>query len=223
LKKEVLVSIRILLADDHKLVRHGLRAALEQAKGMEVVAEAANGEEALELCRQHEPQVVLMDINMPGINGTEATRRIMEELPKTKVLALTMYDQERYVRGMLEAGAVGYLLKNCAFEELSEAIEAAVKGQSRLSREITGAVIGMAVQPGAGGKGPGADVLSKREREVVGLVAAGLTSKDIGLSLGISENTVESHRRRVMKKLEISSVAELTKFAIREGLAGLDD
>jgi len=217
------VSIRILLADDHKLVRHGLRTALEQAPGMEVVAEAANGEEAVELCREHKPQVVLMDINMPGISGNEAAKRIMEELPKTKVLALTMYDQERYVRGMLEAGAVGYLLKNCAFEELIEAIEAAVRGKSHLSTEVAGAVIKMAVQNGDSSAGPGAGVLTPREREVACLVACGFTSKDIGLSLGISENTVESHRRRIMNKLDISSVAELTKYAIRQGLISLDD
>lgn len=217
------MGIRILLADDHKLMRHGLRTALEQAPGMEVVAEASSGEEAVELCRVHEPQVVLMDINMPGISGNEATRRIVAELPQIKVLALTMYDQERYVRGMLEAGAVGYLLKNCAFEELTEAIEAAARGKSHLSPEVAGTVIQMAVQPGASSAGPGADALTPREREVVCLVACGHTSKDIGLSLGISENTVESHRRRIMNKLDISSVAELTKFAVREGLVSLEE
>jgi DNA-binding NarL/FixJ family response regulator len=221
------VSIRIILADDHKLMRHGLRTALEQAPGMEVVAEASNGEEAVELCREHKPQVVLMDINMPGISGNEATRRIMNELPNTKVLALTMHDQERYVRGMLEAGAVGYLLKNCAFEELTEAIEAAIQGKSHLSPDVAGAVIQMAMKTNgrdASQSAPqGADALTPREREVVCLVACGFTSKDLGLSLGISENTVESHRRRIMSKLDISSIAELTKYAIREGLVSLDE
>lgn len=217
------MSIRILLADDHKLMRHGLRTALEQAPGLEVVAEASNGEEALELCREHEPQVVLMDINMPGISGNEATKRIMAELPQTKVLALTMHDQERYVRGMLEAGAVGYLLKNCAFEELTGAISAAMQGKSHLSSEVASAVINMAVHTGGLDAAPGAEALTPREREVVCLVACGYTSKDVGLSLGISENTVESHRRRIMSKLGIASVAELTKFAVREGLVSLED
>ncbi len=216
------MSIRILLADDHKLMRHGLRTALEQEPDMEVVAEAANGMEAIELCREHEPQVVLMDINMPGISGSEATRFIMTDLPQTKVLALTMHDQDRYVRGMLEAGAMGYLLKNCAFEELAGAIRAAAGGKSHISPQVAGTVIEMAKQKN-GGSTSGADALTQREREVVCLVACGFTSKDIGLSLGISENTVESHRRRVMSKLDINNVAELTKFAIREGLVSLDD
>jgi len=217
------LSISILLADDHKLVRHGLLTALSQEPGMKVVAEAASGEEAIELCRKHQPQVVLMDINMPGINGTQATQIIVSEMPQTKVLALTMHDQERYVRGMLEAGAVGYLLKNCAFEELTHAIKEVVQGKSHLSPEVAGAVINMAVQPRREGASPGADVLTQREREVVCLVACGFTSKDIGLSLNISENTVESHRRRIMSKLGINSVAELTKFAVREGLVSLDE
>jgi DNA-binding NarL/FixJ family response regulator len=217
------VSITILLADDHKIVRHGISSALSQEPDMEVVAEAARGEEAVELCRQHKPQVVLMDINMPGISGSEATQRIMAEFPQTKVLALTMHDQERYVRGMLEAGAIGYLLKNCEFEELTEAIRSAAKGKSHLSSEVAGAVIQMAVKANGEGASQGAELLSQREREVVCLVACGFTSKDIGLTLHISENTVESHRRRIMAKLEISSVAELTKFAIREGLISLDE
>ena len=216
------MSIRILLADDHKLMRHGLRTALEQEPDMEVVAEAADGMEAIELCREHKPQVVLMDINMPGISGSEATQRIMAELPQTKVLALTMHDQDRYVRGMLEAGAVGYLLKNSDFEELASAIRSALMGKSHLSPEVAGGGIEMAKQKN-GGPATGAGALTPREREVVCLVACGLTSKDIGLSLGISENTVESHRRRIMNKLDISSVAELTKFAVREGLVSLDD
>jgi DNA-binding NarL/FixJ family response regulator len=216
------LSIRILLADDHKLIRHGLRTALEQEPDMEVVAEAAGGMEAIELCRKHEPEVVLMDINMPGISGSEATRLIMADLPRTRILALTMHDQDRYVRGMLEAGAMGYLLKNCAFDELAEAIRSAVKGQSHISSQVAGAVIEMAKQKN-GGAVSGADALTSREREVVCLVACGFTSKDIGLSLGISENTVESHRRRIMSKLDINNVAELTRFAIREGLVSLDD
>lgn len=216
------MSIRILLADDHKLIRHGLRAALEQEPDMEVVAEAAGGMEAIELCQKHEPEVVLMDINMPGISGSEAARLIMADLPQTRILALTMHDQDRYVRGMLEAGAMGYLLKNCAYEELVQAIRAAMKGQSHISPQVAGAVIEMAKHKN-GGTASGADALTSREREVVCLVACGFTSKDIGLSLGISENTVESHRRRIMSKLDINNVAELTLFAVREGLVNPDE
>jgi len=217
------MSIRILLADDHAVVRHGLRAALEQEADMTVVAEASGGEEALALCREHRPQVVLMDIHMPGISGDEATRRILAELPATKVLALSMYDQERYVRGMLEAGASGYLLKNCDFEELTAAIRKALEGKTHLSPEAAAAVVKMAVRPrGAAGSG-GGEPLSDREKEVVSLVARGLTSKEIGSRLHISENTVETHRRRIMNKLGISNVAELTKYALRAGLASLDD
>ncbi len=216
------MAIRILLADDHGVVRHGLRVALEQEPDLEVVAEAENGDQAVELCARHTPEVVLMDIHMPGISGTEATRRITAQSPHTKVLALSMYRDQHYVRGMLEAGAAGYLLKNCAFEELTSAIRSVVQGKSHLSQEVAGSVIKMALEPGSAAREE-APALSPREREVVRWVAAGLTSKQIAQRLCLSENTVESHRRRAMKKLGLRSVAELTKFALREGLASLDE
>jgi DNA-binding NarL/FixJ family response regulator len=210
------MPISIILADDHGVVRHGLRAALEQEPDFQVAAEAEDGEQAVALCARHAPQVVLMDIHMPGISGSEAARRILAENPQIKVLALTMYADPRYVRDMLEAGAAGYVLKNCAFEELAGAIRTAVRGGVHLSREAAGSAA--ALVRGQGVARSKAALLSPREREVACLVALGLTSREIALRLHISENTVESHRRHAMRKLDLRNAAQLTSFVLREGL-----
>lgn len=210
------MPISIILADDHGVMRHGLRAALEQEPDFQVAAEAEDGEQAVALCARHAPQVVLMDIHMPGISGSEAARRILAENPHIKVLALTMYADPRYVRDMLEAGAAGYVLKNCAFEELAGAIRTAVRGGVHLSREAAGSAA--ALVRGQGAVRSKAALLSPREREVACLVALGLTSREIALRLHISENTVESHRRHAMRKLDLRNAAQLTSFVLREGL-----
>lgn len=211
------MKITILLADDHLLFRHGLRATLDGLPDLEVVGEADDGAQAEALAEELRPSLLLMDIHMPGLNGTEATRRILQKNPGIKVLALSMYSQKRYVLEMLAAGAMGYILKSSSFPDLVAAIRAVASGRRWLSPEIraleeeilahTGPLSSRALSQ-----------LTSREREVVQLVAEGRTTKAIAARLFISENTVETHRRQIMKKLGLESVAELTQFAVQEGL-----
>lgn len=211
----------VLLADDHLLFRHGLRAALATLSGVEVVGEAEDGAQAEAMAAELKPALLLMDIHMPGLNGTEATRRILRKNPRIKVLALSMYAQKRYVLDMLAAGAMGFALKSSSFEELSEAIAAVAAGQRWLSpelRHLEPDILGQSARP----PGPALALLTPREREVVQLVAEGRTSKAIAERLHLSETTVETHRRQIMRKLGLGSVAELTQFAVREGLLMLE-
>jgi two-component system, NarL family, response regulator NreC len=211
----------ILLADDHMLIRHGLRAALATLPDVEVVGEAGDGAQAEAMAAELRPKLVMMDIHMPGLNGTEATRRILRRNPRIKVLALSMYAQKRYVLDMLSAGAMGFALKSSPFEELTEAIRAVASGRRWLSPEIRHLE---ADSLGEASKPPGLarSLLTPREREVVQLVAEGRTSKAIAERLFLSETTVETHRRQIMRKLGLGSVAELTQFAVREGLLILE-
>jgi DNA-binding NarL/FixJ family response regulator len=211
----------ILLADDHVLIRHGLRAALATLPDVEVVGEAGDGARAEAMADELKPKLVMMDIHMPGLNGTEATRRILRRNPRIKVLALSMYAQKRYVLDMLSAGAMGFALKSSPFEELTEAIRTVASGRRWLSPEIRhleADFLGEASKPA----GPALTLLTPREREVVQLVAEGGTSKAIAERLHLSETTVETHRRQIMRKLGLGSVAELTQFAVREGLLILE-
>ncbi len=213
--------MRILLADDHKMLRDGLRALLERKPGMEIVGEASTGHQAVELSQQLRPDVVVMDVTMPELNGVEATRRLVAAHPDIKVVALSVHTDRRYMMAMFEAGAVAYVPKSVAFEELAQAIDAVMQGQRYLSPTVTGAVLEgylRKVSPAVPG-----GTLSPREREVLQLLAEGSSSKDIAARLGLSVATVETHRRQIASKLDIHSVAELTKFAIREGLTSLDD
>ncbi len=207
----------ILLADDHLLFRHGLRATLGGLPDLEVVGEAEDGAQAEALAEELRPALLLMDIHMPGLNGTEATRRILQKNPGIKVLALSMYSQKRYVLEMLAAGAMGYVLKSGSFPDLVAAIRAVAAGRRWLSPEIQAVEAEILAQ-----SEPLASLalsqLTAREREVVQLVAEGRTTKAIAARLFISENTVETHRRQIMKKLGLESVAELTQFAVQEGL-----
>ncbi|MDY0042794.1 MAG: response regulator transcription factor [Desulforhabdus sp.] len=221
--EEFPMTIRILLADDHQVVRHGLRTALQREPGIEVLAEAENGRAAVSMVRNLQPDVVLMDIHMPDLNGTEACRQIMTEHPKVKVIALSMYSQKRYVLGMLEAGAAGFLLKNCSFDELVRAVRAVVSGKSYLSADIAGTVIDMAINPIKRLEEKTAAILTPREREVLQLIAEGHSGKAIADQLALSGRTVEHHRSQIIKKLNLKSIPQLTKFAIIEGLTGLDD
>jgi DNA-binding NarL/FixJ family response regulator len=216
------VSIRILLADDHQMMREGLRAVLAREPTIEVVGEAENGRLALELVRSLSPDIVVMDITMPDLNGVDATRLIFARYPDVKVIALSVYADQRYVLAMLKAGASGYVVKAAAGEELLHAIKAVVKNKKYISPEITGVLIegylGGAVSP----EEPAGALLGAREREVLQLLAEGKTSGEIAAALHISTSTVEAHRRNIMKKLDLHSVAELTKYAIREGLTSLE-
>lgn len=199
------------------MMRDGLRAVLERA-GIEVVGEAATGHEALTEVRRLRPDVVVMDIGMPQLNGIDATRRLTAELHGLKVLALSMNADRRYVIAMLEAGAMGYLLKNSASDELLIALEAIVRGETYLSPAIAGSVVAEAIQRGSAPRPSEQRELSVREREVLQLVAEGKSSKEIGAILQIAVPTVETHRRQIMEKLSLRTIAELTKYAIREGL-----
>jgi len=222
--------VKIVLADDHRMMRDGLRAILEK-DGHEVVGEAANGHEALAVAHRARPNIVLMDISMPELNGIDATRRLVAELPATKVIALSMNTDRRYVLAMFEAGAVGYLLKSSAADELITAIGAVASGQKYVSPSIAGIVLERLVSAPLASAPPSrrtapdagaAKALSLREREVLQLLAEGKSSKEIAGRLGVAVPTVETHRRQIMAKLGLRTIAELTKYAVREGLTSLD-
>jgi two-component system, NarL family, response regulator NreC len=220
--------LRILLCDDHRLMREGLRAILEKA-GLEVVGEAENGRQGVELARQLHPDVVLMDISMPDLNGIDATRLMVEERPAIKVIGLSMNSDRRYVVTMFSAGAVGYLLKSAASEELIRAVEAVTANLKYVSPAVAGTFIDDYVAQAApseflANEAPAAapKPLSLREREVLQLLAEGKSSKEIATRLSIAATTVESHRRQIMDKLNIRTIAELTKYAVREGLTTLE-
>lgn len=214
--------IRVLLVDDHELMREGLRSILERDEDVEVVGEAASGHAAVELARTLGPQVVIMDVAMKDSNGIEATRRIRSECPEVQVIALSSHSDSRYVNAMLDAGACGYVLKANAYDDLRRALAAAQKGRSYLCPDVTEAVVGSR-RRAEGAAAPARAPLSSREREVLQLLAEGLSSPEIGKRLYVATSTVETHRRNVMRKLGIHSVADLTKYAIREGLTSLED
>lgn len=216
------MAIRVLIADDHQIFREGLRKLLQSRGGIEVIGEADNGRDVVALAAELCPDVVIMDVAMPALNGIEATRKISSARGMAKVLALSMHSDNRFITRMLQAGARGYLLKDCAFEELASAIDTIVGNGVYLSPGVTGAVVREYVQHLTDGRQGAASGLSSREREVLQLVAEGLTTKDIASKLRISVKTVETHRKQIMDKLELRSVAELTKYAVREGLTSLD-
>jgi DNA-binding NarL/FixJ family response regulator len=215
------MSIKIILADDHKIVRDGLRALLEKHSGMEVVAEASDGRTVIKLARKLLPDIIVMDITMPDLNGIEATRQIVDELPSVKVVALSVHSDKRFVAGMLKAGAAGYLLKDCAFEELAGAIRSVVEDHTYLSPGISDVIIKDYVDYSLAEDESGSSSLTSREREVLQLLAEGNDTKRIASILNVSIKTVETHRQHIMSKLNTRSVAELTKYAIREGLTSL--
>ena len=216
------MSIKVLLVDDHAIIREGLRARLEKEPKMEVVADTDNGRKARDLVRELSPDVVIMDITMPGLNGIEATRQITAESPYVKVIALSIHSKRRYVADMLSAGAAGYILKECLFDELVQAIRAVVAGGQYLSPRITDVVVSDYVKRLSVAPDSPIATLTSREREVLQLVAEGKPTKQIALALHVSTKTIEANRRQIMEKLDIHSVAELTKYAIREGLTTLE-
>jgi len=217
------MSTRILLADDHKIMREGLRSLLAEAFDMEVVAEAEDGRSAVELAKKLSPDVVVMDISMPDLNGVEATRQILKYAPRAKVIALSMHSDRQFVARMLEAGASGYVLKDAAFEELATAIRTVVAGRVHLGPRIAGLVVEDYVQRLPETEPKVSSPLTAREREVLQLLAEGKGTKEAARLLKVSAKTVETHRRNIMEKLNLHSIAELTKYAIREGLTSLDD
>jgi len=216
------MSIRVLLCDDHKIVREGLRVLIEKQPDMEVIEEAQSGEEAVRLVRDLLPDVVVMDIAMPDLNGIEATRQILGKVPRVKVIALSMHSDRRFAVQMLKEGASGYLLKDCAFEELANAIRTVVMNRVYLSPKVAEIVIKDYVRLSPQTGFSVFSVLSPREREVLQLLSEGKTAKEIAFRLRVSVKTVETYRKQIMDKLNIYSIAELTKFAIREGLTSLE-
>jgi len=214
--------VNVLLADDHQIIREGLRAVLERHPDIKVVAEAASGEDAVRLACDLKPDVVVMDVAMPGLGGIEATSKITEQLPETKVIALSMHTDGQFVLEMLRAGAVGYLLKDSAQEDLARSIRMVKSQLTFFSNGIASNVISNYIQQMSvsGTAKPG--VLTPREQEVLKLLAEGLLTKQIADRLGVSIKTVEAHRQHIMEKLGMQSVAELTKYAIRSGIVKLE-
>jgi len=222
------MAIRVLIADDHQIVRDGLKSMLAKSMDIEVVGEASNGREAIAYSRELSPNVVIMDIGMRDLNGIDATRQLIAEMPDVRVVALSMHSDRRYVSEMLAAGASGYLLKDSAFDELATAVRAAADGRTFLSQGVAGVVIEDYVRhlSGSGETKPtqaAGRALSGREREVLQLIAEGCSTKETAARLHLSVKTVETHRRQIMEKLGIYNIAGLIKYAVREGLASLDE
>ena len=203
-------------------MREGLRTLIEKQPEMEVVAEAENGRMAVQLARKLFPEVVVMDIGMPDLNGLEATRQILANNPKVKVIALSMHSAKRFVIEMLKSGSSGYLLKDCAFEELALAIRTVIANQIYVSPSINDMMIKEYVHNLSKTEFSVASILTPREREVLQLLAEGKTTKQIAVSLNVSVKTIETYRQQIMHKLNLHSVAELTRYAIREGITSLE-
>lgn len=210
--------IRVLLVDDHQLMREGLCSILKEDGHFQVVGEAATGREAVALAGELQPDVVVMDVAMQDLNGIEATRRIRAECPSTRVVALSAYSDPRYVTAILRAGACGYVLKANAYDELSRALNSAAQGKSYLCPDVASKVIEATLGQSSEEPGSAYVALGAREREVLQLLAEGHSSPEIAHQLHVSTSTVETHRRNIMRKLDLHTVAELTKFAIREGI-----
>ncbi len=210
-------SIRVLLAEDHTLVRAGLCALVKTLEGVEVVAEAGDGHQTLEMVKAHYPDLVLMDIAMPGLNGLEATIRVIKEYPHVKVIILSMHANEEYVLQSLSAGARGYLLKDSGTSELELAIRAVMRGETFLSPAVSKHVIEQYVQRQEDPQSP-FQILTPRQREILQLIAEGLSTKDIARKLDLSIKTVDTHRTQLMDRLDIHEVAGLVRYAIRTGL-----
>lgn len=216
------MSTRIILADDHAIVREGLRSLLEKQPDMEIVAEAADGRKTIELVRELMPDVVIMDITMPNLNGVDATLQITRQFPEVKVIALSIHSNRLFVANMLKAGASGYILKECLFDELVQSIRAVTAGDTYLSPRITGVVVDDYVDRLSTTVGSQLAALTDRQRQVLQSLAEGKTTKQIALEQHVSAKTIEANRRQIMEKLDIHSVAELTKYAVREGLTSLE-
>ncbi len=215
------MPIRLLIADDHKLMREGLRALLTGESDIDVIGEAGDGRAIVKMAEKLSPDVVLMDISMPQLNGIEATRQIEDLSGSTRVIALSMHADRLFVEGVLKAGAAGYLLKDSAFDELAQAVRAVSNGQKYLSPGVAGVVVDGFLNANVAAAEVDGN-LTSREREVLQLVTEGIPTRDIAAQLHISVKTVESHRRAVMQKLNLFTVAELTKYAIRNGITRLE-
>lgn len=214
--------MKILIADDHGVFRQGMKALIDAEAEMQVIGEAADGQEVIQLARQLSPDIILMDIAMPNLNGVEATRLIIEETPNIRIIALSVHFDKCFVMEMLKAGASGYILKSCLFDEVLRAIRTVSAGDYYLSPTITDVVVDDYKYYMATVNKSAAIRLTPRERQVIQLLTEGKSTKQIALQLHVSSKTIDSNRREIMNKLGIFSVAELTKFAIREGLTSVE-
>ncbi|HUG26180.1 response regulator transcription factor [Piscinibacter sp.] len=216
------MNIRVVLADDHRIVREGLGALLAREADIDLVGQAQDGLAAVKLARDLHPDVVVTDISMPGLNGIEAIRRIRSEDPAPRVLCLSVHDDSRMVLAVLDAGAAGYVLKHCSYEELAQAIRKVMANQIHLSAELVGIVVEEVRARAAPKANDARAALTPREREMVQLLSEGHTTQQIAERLHVSAKTVATHREHVLHKLHIKGIAELTRYALREGLTSLD-
>ena len=216
------MSISVVLADDHEIIRNGLRSLLEKETDIEVVGETQDGRTAVRLAKDLNPDVIVMDVSMPDLNGIEATGEISSRAPRTRVLGLSMHSDRRFVARMLQAGAAGYLLKECAYDEFVRAVRTVASGKTYLSPGVADGIVEAFVRRPSAEAPAAASVLTPRQREVLQLVAEGRSTKQVAAHLHVSTKTVDTHRHEIMNKLGLRSIAELTKFAIREGLTSLE-
>lgn len=215
------MKTRILIVDDHDLMREGLRAIIERELDLEVVGEAASGREAVRRVAELAPDIVLMDVAMKDLNGIEATRQIRTQSPKVRVVALSSHSDPRYVTAILRAGASAYVLKADAYTQLRKAIQSVRVGRTFLCDEVSSVIVD-AFRHSETQEASAYDLLGPREREVLQLLAEGQTSPEIAARLHVAKSTIETHRRNLMRKLDLHSIAELTKYAVREGLTSAD-
>jgi len=215
------MKARILLVDDHQILRDGIRSILKGHRDIEVIGEASNGRTAIKLVDELKPDVVIMDISMPDMNGIDATKRIKEKHPDVKIIALSMHHDKQFLSEIFRAGASGYLIKDSAFDELEHAIRFVMEGKKYINPQIASLLVESIIKQTPTPSHHGLSLLTERERQVLQLIADGKSTREIAAELKVSTKTVESHRRQVMGKLNIKSVAELTKFAIREGLTSI--
>jgi len=216
------MKTRIILVDDHAITREGLHSLIEKQPDMEVIGEAKDGRKGIELVRETLPDIVITDITMMNMNGVDATRQIVREFPKIKVIALSVHSNRAFVSDMLKAGASGYVLKECTFDELVDAIRTVIDGGVYLSPKVASVVVSDYVQHSAGATESPLETLTEREREVLQLISEGKNTKQIALQLHVSTKTIEANRRKIMEKLDAHSIAELVKIAISGGLASLE-
>ena len=217
------MAINVILADDHAIMRQGLRVLLEKQPGMEVIGEANSGSSVITLAKELMPDIVVMDVNMPEMDGIAATAEIKQNISGIKVVALSMYSKKRFVTEMLKAGASGYILKEYAVGELVAAIEAVTAGEIYLCAKTTSVVVGDFINGGMENKGTTDPRLTPRQQEIIKRLADGQSSKEIAYSMSVSVKTVDALRRKILKKLNIESLAQLVKYAIREGISSLDN
>jgi DNA-binding NarL/FixJ family response regulator len=213
-----LKKIKIVLVDDHKLLRDGLRNIIDQKTNMQIIGEASDGREAIKMASKLIPDVIVMDVAMPGLNGVEAAKQIHKNLPQIKIIGLSMHSGKQFIQGMFKAGAFGYLLKDGDADELITAITTVVKNKRYLSKDINQEYLTLIKK----GETIEKAQLSSREKEVLQLIAEGKSSKEIGEILFLSPKTVDVHRNNIMKKIELYTIPELTKYAIKKGLTSLD-